>query len=426
MQPKYTEIAKDEPIPMGLTEKVIEGEVFVIRGCLQRLGVFDEIAATSIAGIRDAAGAEVVGKIKREGFDAIHRFASLDQIETATDKIYEHACDKAPDWVSKIAPGLLGITEPYFFERGPNIRFHVPYDIMASNVEAMDRFASKSGGGKLAPHPNHRDSWVGCPDNLINIWAAVGPIPEGNGLTLFPDAFTRDVARVGASIAFDENPGEPLNFNLEPGDTIVFHGEHVHSSVLNRTDGTRHAVSFRIVKEKPHFPNTHYHRYAHSSLAGGPLDFFAELPANLAWSYVETRLGGAAKKLGLKKEEPQRQNRSHASQDKKPLGGKRTFSLSSLPENSLHAITDEVCVARIGKDKIAAFDRKCPHGGGDLALGVILDGEITCPWHNLRFDPKTGASACQTLKRVRMYDINVEGDDVTVSLDNPHAPAASG
>ena len=62
------------------------------------------------------------------------------------------------------------------------------------------------------------------------------------------------------------------------------------------------------------------------------------------------------------------------------MGGTRSFSLSSLPENSLHAITDDVCVARIGKDKIVALDRKCPHGGGDLALGVVIDGEVTCPW----------------------------------------------
>ncbi len=416
MPASYKEIAEDQPIPAQLAEKVIEGEVFVIRSCLQRLGVFDHIAETSLDAIRQVAGAEAAENIERGGFDAIHRFVSLDQIEAATDLIHKRATDMAPEWVAQIAPGLLGVTGPYFFERGPNVRFHVPYDVMASDAAVMKRFAAKSGGGKLAPHPNHRDSWVGCPDNLINVWAAVGPIPEGNGLTIFPDAFKRDVARVGASIAFDENPGEPLNFNLAPGDAIVFHGEHVHSSVLNRTGGTRHAISFRIVTEKPNFPNTHYHHYLHSSLAGGPLDALAGVPANMAWSYVETRLGGAARKLGLKKEEAQRQNASHASADKKPLGGTRSFSLSSLPENSLHAITDDVCVARIGKDKIVALDRRCPHGGGDLALGVVIDGEVTCPWHNLRFDPKTGASACQTLKKVRLYDTKVEGDEVTVQL----------
>ena len=422
MPATYTEIAEDQPIPPHLAEKVIEGEVFVIRRCLQRLGVFDEIAATSLNAIKSVAGRKAADDVEREGFDTIHRHTSLDQLEAVTDKIHDRAIEKASDWVAQIAPGLLGINGAYYFERGPNVRFHVPYDVMAEDPEIMSRFAAKSGGGKLAPHPNHRDSWVGCPDNLINVWSAVGPIPEGNGLTIFPEAFTRDVARVGASIAFDENPGDPLNFNLEPGDTIVFHGEHVHSSVLNRTDGTRHAVSFRIVNEKPHFPNSHYHQYVHSSLAGGPFNALAGAPANMAWSYVETRLGGAAKKLGIKKDEAPRQNTSHAGADKKPLGGTRSFNLSQLDENSLHAITDDICVARIGKDKLAAFDRKCPHGGGDLALGTVIDGEITCPWHNLRFDPKTGASACQTLKKVRMYDINVEGDTVTVKLDEARAP----
>ena len=416
MQPTFTEIAEGAEIPKSIAEDALAGEIFVIRQGLQRLGVFGDVAAVSLAAIKKVAGAETAANVRREGFDAIHRFVNLQQIEAIADEIYIHATKKAPDWVARIAPGFLDVNEPYYFEKTPNIRFHVPFDVMALDAAAMDRFASKSGGGKLAPHPNHRDSWVGCPDNLINVWAAVGPVPEGSGLTIFPSAFERDIARVGASIAFDENPGDPLNFNLEPGDAIIFHGEHLHSSVLNRTQGTRHAISFRIVNDKPHFPNSHYHHYNHSTLAGGPFNAIAGAPANLAWSYVETRLGGAAKKLGLKKQQQPRSNRSHANDARKPLGGTRSFKLSALQENSLHAITDEICIARIGADKIVALDRKCPHGGGDLALGTVIDGEITCPWHNLRFDAETGASACQTLKKVRLYDVRVDGDEVTVDL----------
>lgn len=423
---EYVEIEEGGPYPEDLSDRLMAGEIFVVRRCLQKLGIFDEIVRTSLDDIRIVAGEDVAANVEREGFETIHRYASLDQIEAILDRIYGDVGQKGPAWIAKIALDLLGITKSYYFERMPNVRFHIPYDVMAAAPETANRFAAKAGGGKLGAHPNHRDSWVGCPDNLINVWAAVGPIVEGNGLTLFPDAFTNDIAHVGASIAFDENPGKPLNFDLGPGDAILFHGDHLHSSVLNRTDETRHVISFRIVTAKPNFPHGHYHHYAHSMLAGGPLDKLAEVPTSMAWSYFETRLGWAAKKLGLSNPEGLRQNTNHARSQGKTLGGSRTFLLSSLPADSVQAITDEVCIARIGNDRLVAFGRKCPHEGGDLALGTVTDGEITCPWHNLRFDPKTGASACKVLKSVRRYEVHLEGDKVTVDLDieKAAAPAA--
>lgn len=418
MTPEYVDIRDVDTWPEDLAERLMKGEIFVVRRCLQRLGIFDEVVATSLESIRMIAGEQVVDDVEREGFENIHRFANLEQIDAILDRLYKNLANKGPDWVSTVAPELLGLTDSYYFERVPNARFHVPYDVVASDAQAMNKFASKAGGGKLAAHPNHRDSWVGCPDNLINVWAAVGPITEGNGLTLYPEAFNNDVAHVGASIAFDENPGKPLNFNLAPGDVILFHGDHLHASVLNRTAETRHAVSFRIVTEKPNFTHGHYHHYAHSSLAGGPLDVVAEVPANMAWSYVETRLGWAADKLGLSHREKPRANHSHAKVHKVNLGGKRIFPLSSVPEDTVQAITEDVCIARIGDSQLVAFDRKCPHDGGDLALGTVTDGEITCPWHNLRFDPDTGASTCKVLNKVRLYDVSLEGDSVTVDLDS--------
>lgn len=412
----YLEIREADDWPKDLAERLMQGEIFVVRGCLQRLGIFDEVTATSLESIRAIAGDEIAANVEREGFETIHRFADLAQIDAILDRLYRNLAQKGPAWVRTVAPDLLGLTGTFYFERVPNARFHVPYDVLAADVPRMQQFAKKAGGGKLAAHPNHRDSWVGCPDNLINVWAAVGPIVEGNGLTLYPEAFSRDVAHVGASIAFDENPGKPLNFDLSPGDAILFHGDHLHASVLNRTQTTRHAVSFRIVTEKPNFPNGHYHHYAHSSLAGGPLDVLAEVPANMAWSYVETRAGWVADKLGLNPKEKPRANVSHAAVDKPRLGGQRSFPLSALPEDSVQAISDDVCVARIGASRLVAFDRKCPHDGGDLALGTVTDGEITCPWHNLRFDPDTGASACKVLSKVRLYAVTLDGDRVTVDL----------
>ncbi len=35
----------------------------------------------------------------------------------------------------------------------------------------------------------------------------------------------------------------------------------------------------------------------------------------------------------------------------------------------------------------------CPHLGGPLDAGSVVDGIVTCPWHGYRFDVRTGCSA---------------------------------
>jgi nitrite reductase (NADH) small subunit len=75
------------------------------------------------------------------------------------------------------------------------------------------------------------------------------------------------------------------------------------------------------------------------------------------------------------------------------------------------------CVARLLDGSIVGFARRCPHQGADLSLGTIGKDTITCPYHNLHFDLETGASACRALQRLRRYPVTVDGDRVTVRLD---------
>lgn len=421
----FTDISTSDPIPTDLTERTKAGEVFVIRGALQRLGLFEEIKQTTLDSISEVCGPALSRAIDADGIEMIHKHVDLPKIESITAASYARTAPRTFDWASRIARDLFHISGAFYFERRPNVRFHVPFDILAKDKETLKKFASARGGGKLSAHPNHRDSWVGCPDNLINIWAAVAPIRKENGLIVFPDAFNQDIRHVGASIARDENPGEPVIPELDAGDAIIFQGDHLHSSVLNRIDETRHAISFRIVTERPNFSNGHYHHYLHSKLANGPFRFLAEVPANLAWSYVGTRLGWLAERLSS----PAR--RAAKPQPEKPKDadrlrtGERTFALGDLAQGDIRAITDDICVARVEDDKVIAFARRCPHGGSDLSLGTVTrSGQVACPWHDLPFDSDTGASPCKSLSRLRMYPVRVEGQTVTVSLASERAIAA--
>ena len=284
------------------------------------------------------------------------------------------------------------------------------------------QFARRRGDGKITPHNPHRDSWVDCPANLINVWVAVGPVSTGNGLTIYPESYRSDIRHSGPYIRADQSPGPALTFDMAPGDVLLFHGDQVHGSEINTTDNTRHVISFRITFKKPLYTHGHYHHYAYSALAGGPLDLFAEIPQNLAWSYFDYRTRLVFRKLGelvsgSKPNEKQTIQRppAGAGDDSDSL----SLPLAGFEPGQIRALSAKVCLARLENGEFRAFSRFCPHLGSDLSLGVIRDGEVMCPWHNLPLDPSTGSSPCKSLKHLRLYSCEVKDDRVYVNTDNP-------
>ena len=93
----------------------------------------------------------------------------------------------------------------------------------------------------------------------------------------------------------------------------------------------------------------------------------------------------------------------------------RIASTSELPAEgrAKEFICDHkpVCVARVD-GTLTAMDNVCPHRGGPLSDGVILDSKLVCPWHGWQFDPKTGMSVQVPDTGVKLYKITTEGDDV--------------
>jgi 3-phenylpropionate/trans-cinnamate dioxygenase ferredoxin subunit len=41
---------------------------------------------------------------------------------------------------------------------------------------------------------------------------------------------------------------------------------------------------------------------------------------------------------------------------------------------------------------VYALDGICPHQGGPLYEGDIWQGQLECPWHHFRYDPRTGVN----------------------------------
>lgn len=61
-----------------------------------------------------------------------------------------------------------------------------------------------------------------------------------------------------------------------------------------------------------------------------------------------------------------------------------------------------------------AIDNTCVHRGGPLGEGDIHGNVVACPWHGWQFDVTTGECVKNPAAKVEVYQVKVEGDDITV------------
>ncbi|HEX8089114.1 MAG TPA: Rieske (2Fe-2S) protein [Blastocatellia bacterium] len=66
-----------------------------------------------------------------------------------------------------------------------------------------------------------------------------------------------------------------------------------------------------------------------------------------------------------------------------------------------------------------ALDNICPHRGGPLDDGRVDCKNLTiqCPWHSWRFSLTSGVSPINPRAKVEKFDVQVEGEDVKISLE---------
>ncbi len=70
-----------------------------------------------------------------------------------------------------------------------------------------------------------------------------------------------------------------------------------------------------------------------------------------------------------------------------------------------------IAIAHVGEN-FYAIAGECPHQGGPIAEGE-LDGDIvTCPWHNFRFDFKSGRTLDPPIGNCAKFEIRVSDSDL--------------
>jgi NAD(P)H-dependent nitrite reductase small subunit len=82
-------------------------------------------------------------------------------------------------------------------------------------------------------------------------------------------------------------------------------------------------------------------------------------------------------------------------------------------------------VVRAGEREVALFnvagtlhaiDNACAHRGGPLGEGALRGAVVACPWHDWRYDVRTGVNVLDDRFRVTSYPVRVEGADVLVEI----------
>jgi nitrite reductase/ring-hydroxylating ferredoxin subunit len=413
-----------EQLPSGaipLKDRVFAGDCFMVRGAFTKLGELETLRQASLRGIRRALGDDVANRVAELGFEGVHKVIAAADIPRVTEFAYQEVLKVTPAVLRRAVPAILGTNTPFYFEPYANVRFHVPYDNAAHLRKEFQDFGKRRGEGKITAHGPHRDSWLDCPTNALNIWVAVGAVESGNGMVVYPDAYHAPIPHEGCHITKDVAPGVPNRFSMQPGDAFVFHGDQLHASTLNYTDQTRHVISFRLTLARPQFSGPHLHEYSYSPLAvppfvGGPLAWVPGVPAKLTKTYFTTRLRLVGEKLGV----------LPAASAAVPAASpdvKRAVSYTPgerLEPGDLRALDQKTCVARLHDGKLVAFSRRCTHEGADLALGYVVDGTVRCPWHGIPFDVQSGKSPCAALKALKIYDAEERDGKVEV-LPRPAA-----
>src|SRR5690349_7809732 len=95
--------------------------------------------------------------------------------------------------------------------------------------------------------------------------------------------------------------------------------------------------------------------------------------------------------------------------------------LSSLPASGVlagHVDGTAVLLSRQGDD-VCAVSGTCTHYGAPLAEGLVIDGEVRCPWHHACFSLRTGlAMKAPAFAPLATWRVEIIDDTIFVRGEN--------
>jgi nitrite reductase/ring-hydroxylating ferredoxin subunit len=75
---------------------------------------------------------------------------------------------------------------------------------------------------------------------------------------------------------------------------------------------------------------------------------------------------------------------------------------------------ENICLVNV-EGKYYAIGSICTHEGGPLADGTLEGYEVECPWHNSKFDVRTGEVTSPPASEAEpAYEVKVDGDNILI------------
>lgn len=98
------------------------------------------------------------------------------------------------------------------------------------------------------------------------------------------------------------------------------------------------------------------------------------------------------------------------------LGRKDELKNGEMKEIKVHGEKDTVLLVHVD-GKYYCLGPKCPHYSAPLKTGVLTKDYVTCPWHDAKFDLKTGECINgPSFDDIPRYEVAVEGNDIYAYL----------
>jgi nitrite reductase (NADH) small subunit len=76
---------------------------------------------------------------------------------------------------------------------------------------------------------------------------------------------------------------------------------------------------------------------------------------------------------------------------------------------------ESYAICNIGGE-LHAFDGICPHAGGPLGEGNLVDGNLVCPWHAWEYDCRTGVNTYDDSCVLASFPVKIDGGDILIDV----------
>ncbi len=98
---------------------------------------------------------------------------------------------------------------------------------------------------------------------------------------------------------------------------------------------------------------------------------------------------------------------------------KKLCPLDEIPRLGSRIIASkhgDIAIFRLADDEVFAIHDKCPHKGGPLSQGIVLDKVVTCPLHNWKINLQSGEAVTPDVGCTRPFSVKRVGDEVWIAL----------